>query len=294
MKRCWRAWKAMLFPHRAVFYVLMPLSAGLLIYTFTASGVYAGIKYAAYMLSAYTLVILCCQMPSWLRFCQELGQTNQYVVRYLNDARWRIMLSLYGSVAFNAAYALLQLGLGIYHAAVWYDAMAGYYLLLAVMRLYLLKYTKKHAPGERLKNEWQRYRLCGVSLVAMNLALAVVVFYMTRQNRTFIHHKITVIAMAAYTFTAFTMAIAQLIHSRQNHSPVFSAARVIGFTAALVSMLILEKTMLTAFGGGENVAFDRWMTGATGAAVTLLILVMAIYMIVKSTRELRWQSKPGA
>ena len=58
-------------------------------------------------------------------------------------------------------------------------------------------------------------------------------------------------------------------------------------SAAPVSMLTLETTMLTVFGKGEKGDFDRIMTGSTGAAVTLTVLIMAVYMIVKSTKELK-------
>lgn len=55
----------------------------------------------------------------------------------------------------------------------------------------------------------------------------------------------------------------------------------------MVSMLTLETTMLTVFGKGEKGEFDRIVTGSTGAAVTLTVLVMAVYMIMRSTKELK-------
>ena len=289
MKLCRKLLKSLLFPHGACFLLLAPLSAALLVYTFTGSGVQEGIIYT-YMLSAYTLTALCCRLPALFRFWRKLGQENKYMARYHNDTRWRITVSLYGSFAVNCAYTLLQLGLGIYHATIWYYSMAAYYLLLAVMRFYLLSYIKNHAPGENREREFHRYRFCGVILLGMNLVQAVIVFYIAWQNRTFIHHPITTIAMAAYTFTAFTLAIVNLIRYRKYQSPVFSAAKVIGFTAAMVSMLTLETTMLTVFGEEGNLEFDRMMKCATGAAVLLTVLIMAVYMIVRSTRELKKQN----
>ena len=49
--------------------------------------------------------------------------------------------------------------------------------------------------------------------------------------------------------------------------------------------------MLTVFGGGEKGDFDRMMTGTTGAAITFTVLIMAVYMIVKSTKELKYIEK---
>lgn len=281
--------KKLLFPHGACLFFLVLLSVTLLIYRFTNPDIPEAVEYVAYILSAYTLTALCCRLPTLVRFFQTLGQKNKYLTRYQNDARWRLTLSLYSSFSVNCTYALLQFGLGVYHTTIWYYSMAAYYLMLAVMRFYLLGYTKKHAPGENRKKEWCRYRFCGVILVGMNLTLAVIVFYITWQNRTFFHHMITTIAMAAYTFTAFTMAVVNLIRYRKYKSPVFSAAKVIGLVAAMVSMLTLETTMLTVFGKGETGDFNRVITGTTGAVVTLTVLVMAVYMIVKSTGELKRQ-----
>ncbi len=284
--------KAVLFPNRKVLLFLVPLSAVLLIYTFTGREVYGGVRYASYLISAYTLTAICCKSPEIHRFWKETGQKNKYVAKYRNDTGWRMAISLYTSFAINAAYTVLQLGLGMIHSTIWYYSMAAYYFMLSVMRFYLLRYLRDgHAPGENKESDLRRYRFCGVVLLGMNLALAVIVYYITWQNRTFVHHVITTITMAAYTFTSFAMAAINLIRYRKYQSPVLSAAKAVGFTAAMVSMLTLETTMLTVFGGGEKGDFDRMMTGTTGAAITFTVLIMAVYMIVKSTKELKYIEK---
>ena len=65
------------------------------------------------------------------------------------------------------------------------------------------------------------------------------------------------------------------------------AAKVINFTAALVSMLSLETAMLAQFGGAEEVMFRRIMTGATGGVVCAAVLGAAIFMIVQATKQLK-------
>ncbi len=288
MRKWKKITKAVLFPKGIIFFFLVPLSVVLLVYTLTNSKVHEAVRYASYFISAYTLTTMCCKLPAIVRFWKEIGQKNKYVARYRNDTGWRMTLSLYASFTINAAYTIFQLGLGIIHSTIWYYSMAAYYFMLSVMRFYLLRYLRDgHMPGEDKKSELHRYRFCGVVLVGMNLALAVIVHYITWQNRTFVHHMITTIAMAAYTFTSFTMAVINLIRYRKYQSPVLSAAKAIGFTAAMVSMLTLETTMLTVFGEGENGDFNRIMTGTTGAAVTLAVLIVAVYMILKSTRELK-------
>jgi hypothetical protein len=156
------------------------------------------------------------------------------------------------------------------------------------MRFFLARHTTRNAPGEKMESELKKYRACGVIFLVMNLALVLIIFFMIYWNRTFEHHMITAIAMAAYTFTSLTNAIINVVKYRKYNSPVFSASKAISLAAALVSMLTLESTMLTAFGDGTmSVIEQKWMLGATGGVISLLIVVTAIYMIVVGTKKLK-------
>ena len=139
-----------------------------------------------------------------------------------------------------------------------------------------------------MKAELKRYRACGWIFLIMNLALTLMVFFMVYWNRTFLHHEITTIAMAAYTFISFTAAIVNVIRYRKYNSPVYSASKAISFAAACVSMLTLSSTMLTTFSNGTvDLSGRRIMLGAIGAVVSAIVVTMAIYMIAKGNRGLK-------
>lgn len=125
----------------------------------------------------------------------------------------------------------------------------------------------------------------------MNLTLGVIVFYIVWQNRGFEYHYIHTIAMAAYTFTAMTLAVINVMKYRRFESPLMSAARVISLASALVSILSLETAMLTTFGKPGTDSFRQLMTALTGTAICLLILAMAIYMIIHATKEIKQLKK---
>lgn len=226
-------------------------------------------------------------MPGAVRFAARFKRENRYLTRYTSDVRFRINVSLFGAFAFNAVYAVFQLGLGLWHHSVWFYAMAGYYLLLAAMRLLLVRYTGNHAPGEQQEMEWKKYRLCGILLMMITFALAVFVIYFVWNIRVFKHHEITTITMAAYTFAALTMAIVNAVRYQRYKSPVYSAAKAISLASAVVSVLTLENTMLTVFGQEKSGGFSRYMLGATGVAVMFIVQGIAIHMIRKSGKNLR-------
>ena len=139
-----------------------------------------------------------------------------------------------------------------------------------------------------MREELLKYRACGAVFLLMNLALALIVFFMIYWNRTFEHHMITAIAMAAYTFTAFTVAIVNIVKYRKYNSPVFSASKAISFAAACVSMLTLASTMLTTFGDGTMGSIEqKIMLGSIGFAVSAVVVAMAITMIVQGTKKLK-------
>ena len=280
--------KALLFPHIAIMIILVPIATVLLVGSMVFVGTESVIAYISYVLAAYTLTVWCFKIPYLIKFFKTFKNENRYARRWQDDTRLRVNVSLYGSLAWNALYGLFQLWLGFYHHTFWFYSLGAYYICLGVMRFFLVRHTRKFAPGEKMQTELVKYRACGIVFLLMNLALALIIFFMVYFNRTFEHHMITAIAMAAYTFTAFTVAIVNVVKYRKYNSPVFSASKVISLAAALVSMLTLESTMLTTFGDGTMTATaQKWMLGATGGAISVLIVATAIYMIVVGTKKLK-------
>ena len=280
--------KALLFPHIAIMIILLPLSAVMLVGSMVFVGVKTVIAYISYVLAAYTLTVWCFKIPALINYLKAFKKENKYARRWLDDTRLRVSVSLYGSFAWNALYGIFQLWLGFYHHTFWFCSLGAYYICLAIMRFFLVRHTRKYAPGEKMQTEVVKYRACGIVFLVMNLALALIIFFMVYFNRTFQHHMITAIAMAAYTFTTFTVAIVNVVKYRKYNSPVFSASKAISLAAALVSMLTLESTMLTTFGEGTMTDItQKWMLGATGCAISVLIVATAIYMIVSGTRKLK-------
>ena len=280
--------KALLFPHIVIMILLVPIATVLLVGSMVFVGTESVIAYISYVLAAYTLTVWCFKIPYLIKYFKTFKDENKYARRWQDDTRLRVNVSLYGSLAWNALYGLFQLWLGFYHHTFWFYSLGAYYICLGVMRFFLVRHTSKYAPGEKMQTELKKYRTCGCVFLVMNLALALIIFFMVYWNRTFEHHMITAIAMATYTFTALTTAIVNVVRYRKYNSPVFSASKAISLAAALVSMLTLESTMLTTFSDGTMTATaQKWMLGATGGAISVLIVATAIYMIVVGTKKLK-------
>ena len=279
---------ALLFPHMAILMILLPISITFLVYSMVFLGTESVAAIISYVLSAYTLTIWCFKIPYLIRFFKTFKNENKYARIWQNNTHLRVNITLYGTLIWNTAYALLQLGLGFWHRTFWFYSLAGYHLSLAVMRFFLVRHTRRHNPGEKMLTELRKYRACGIIFLIMNLALALMIFFMVYWNRTFHHHEITTIAMAAYTFTSLTFAIVNTVRYRKYNSPVYSATKAISLASACVSMLTLESTMLTTF-GTETMSLTqrRLFLGLSGGAISAFIITMAIYMIVQSTKKMK-------
>ncbi|MGN0743395.1 MAG: hypothetical protein ACI4L8_12120 [Candidatus Fimadaptatus sp.] len=254
------------------------------------------LAYVSYVASAYALIICCCNAPRMLRAARS-GFSDSALVqravgsrrgqRFLNDPMYRAETALYAGLAVNLAYAVIKLVSGIVFHSLWFGALAGYYLLLSMLRFALLHHARRSPVGEDLISEWRRYRLCGCMLLIMNHALTAIVILVVRQNSGFVYPGVLIYIMAIYAFYAMINAVRSLIRFRHCGSPVLSAAKAVSLVAALVSVLSLETAMLTQFGKAGEERFRQVMTGATGAVVCLAVLAMAAYMIAYSTKQIR-------
>ena len=280
--------KAILFPHIAFLIILLPIAIALLVCSMVFIGTDSVIAYISYVVATYTLTVWCCRIPKLIKIFKNFKGENKYAVRWQEDTRFRVTVSLYGTLLWNSLYGIFQLCLGLYHRTFWFTSLGAYYICLGVMRFFLVLHTRKYEVGEEMRRELVKYRACGWVFLVMNLALSLIVFFMLYWNRTFEHHMITAIAMAAYTFTSFTLAIINVVRYRKYNSPVLSASKAISFASACVSMLTLTSTLLTTFSDGTMGDFEqKIMLGSVGIAVSCVVVTMAICMIAVGTKKLK-------
>lgn len=273
---------------------------GLVIYVLSRENVEPALAYLAYFLSAYALIITITGITGIVRLVRRGIESHPLVKRaldiplvgrYLREDMFRAQTALYQGFFINLLYAGIKMFSGILYRSVWFITLAVYYILLAVMRAALLHYVR--GDGKDITSEWRRYRLCGMILLLMNIALAGIVILVVHQNSGFEYPGMLIYVMAMYAFYATITAVWNVVKFRRYGSPVMSAAKVINLTAALVSMLSLETAMLTQFGAADDPAFRQTMTASTGVGISLLVLGMAVFMILHSTRQLRGLKPQG-
>lgn len=283
--------KKLLFLPIWMMIALVVISAVALIYVFVKGLEEAPIAYISYVLAFYTLLVLSvfCGMvlPKQYKEIKRKIYDNPFGNRYMTDAAFRTHISLYTSLGINIVYVGINILSFILYRSMWFIVLAGYYIILAVMRFLLVRYAKKNGIGKNVLEELKSVTLCSSILLTINFVLSGAVLMILYQNRGFEYHGILIYVMAAYTFYITTHAIIDLVKYRKLGSPVMTMTKIIALSAALVSMLSLETAMFSQF-GQDMAAEDKWlMIALTGAGVSISVVTMSIYMIVKSVKEIK-------
>lgn len=283
--------KNLLFPPLWIILALTAISAVTLVAVFSKGLDATPIAYVSYVLAFYTLCVFCIfcwkTLPGYWNGGKEKLYANKYANRYLTDAAFKTRVNLYRSLAINLLYVAMNAVLAVFYKTHWFAIFAIYYAILAVMRFLLVRYVGKNKIGSSRLGELYRARLCAYILLTVNLALFGAVLMMVYFHRGFDYQGILIYVMAMYTFYITTTAILDMVKYRKYQSPIMSMSKVIKMAAALVSMLALETAMFSQFGGEMSIENQRIMIMATGAGIAIIVVCMAFYMIVRTTKEIR-------
>ena len=143
MKNAWNMTKKIFSPPLPLLIVLCIPAGGLVAYALACLESTHPFSIVSYLFSAYCFTALCFRIPAMIGWGKRVKEQNVLLSRYEKDVHFRVLLSLYASPAFGGGYALLQLGLGVYHGSVWFFSFAAYYALLFLMRFALLRTLKR-------------------------------------------------------------------------------------------------------------------------------------------------------
>lgn len=250
------------------------------------------IAYVMYFLSALGLgyfiylVVLFCKSakPRFYAFAEK----HAFLDRLVHDYPFRTMLFALGSFAVNAAYAVFNLVYGIFFRSYWYVAIAGYYIILSVMRGIIVltdrRYKKLGLNGAELaEKNAVIYRNTGIMLLLLTVALNVVLWLMTGYGYGFYYRDMLIYVAATYTVVKMTLAVRNIVKVKKNDFDLsVGAVRNINVAAALMSLLALQTAMLSAF--SEEGADYSLGTSALGTCICAFTFALGIYMIIKGIR----------
>lgn len=281
--------KRVLFPHTFFVFLLFNISIAGLVYVFTHNMEKHPLAYVVYPVSSYMLVTVCVRIPGIIKYVKEVLHANKYTDRYLTDKDLRMQISMYRGLVITFVFAIFKIVMGFVYNSSWFFAMAGYNVILSLMRFVLIYYSQKKGLSEyeEQKRGLQSYQVCGWLMMVLNIAVSVIMFMVVVQEKTIQYHMIVSIGLAAFTFYCFTRAIINMIKYWKHKNPVYAAVKRIDMVKAIVSVFTLQVTMLTTFNEGETVLDVRFMNILTGIVVTIAVNTIGAMMIARSKEDFR-------
>ena len=283
MKKAFAILNKLLHPPKWVLFLVPPIIFAALIYIFLIGQKNSALAYPIYGLSAYCLTILILPLPKLMRntkvcVMQRICDT-EFGGKYVNDLAFRGNISIYQGMTANFLYVLFRIIVGIRYASVWFISMAVYYLVLAVLRLSLiLNYRHKSKTVEM-----RCYRRTAWLLFLLNLPMGGMILLMVLTNSGYSYPGFVIYLSAMYTFYTMVTSVINLVRFCRLGSPILSAAKVLNFIAALMSILGLQTAMIAQF-STDGDGFRKMMNAITGGAIWLSVILTAVYMLCRSSK----------
>lgn len=222
-----------------------------------------------------------------------MGTRSSAIVQRWRDSRpLRATAGTAVGFAATVIFALYNGALGVLHASLWHGSISAYYILLSLLRGRLLlagRTINKKEPEEAARYERRLFFFTSAVMLIMNLALTVPVSLMALDRRGVQAGMIPAIASAAYTTYKISAAAVKL---RGKQGGLFDRElRFLRFVDALVSVLVLQNTLLIAVDGGVSQRMLP-LVAISSAGILLVIFAMTLAWLVRGRATPRNVSKP--
>ncbi len=249
------------------------------------------IEYAAYFISAYTFCCLVLFVVGSYKILARKALQITHIHRYFHDFEWRTFINTYGSLAMNLAFAVLKLMFSLQLSSLWFAAIALYYIVLSIARFIVLSNNRKirsiDDQKERRLVQLRTYRTSGYILFVLTVVLLGAVWQMVFSAKSYIYPGHLIYAVALFAFYSVITALLNLFKSKSLENPIVSAAKLISFASALVSMLTLQTAMFAAFGGANTKMLSQYMNAIFGTLICFGIFVLALLAVLRAGNEIK-------
>jgi len=285
VKKALAIFNKLLRPPKCVLLLAPPVVFAALVAIFLTGQNNSALAYPIYGLSAYCLSILILPLPKRIQNSKAsvMRRINRTAFggRYVNDLAFRGSVNIYQGMTVNFLYVLFRIVVGIRYASVWFITMAVYYLVLAVIRLSLILHYRHKSEIVEL----HCYQRTAWLLFLLNLPMGGMILLMVLTNSGYSYPGYVIYLSAIYTFHTMVTSVINLVRFRRLGSPILSAAKVLNFIAALMSILGLQTAMIAQF-STEGDGFRRMMNAITGGAIWMSVILTAAYMLYRSSKQM--------
>ncbi len=222
---------------------------------------------------------------------KTMSRRRQFVEKWKNDYDFKTVTGALGSLAVTVIFAFYNGFLGIYHRSLWHGSICVYYIVLVLLRVFIITARKrigsKANPGNARDTA---YVVSALFLFLLNLSLVVPVSLMVVLRKPVSMTLIPAIAMAAYTTYKIVMASVNLGKRKKSSDSLVRLLRTISFIEALAAILTLQNTLIMVNTSGDASEMLP-LTAVSSAAVILAVLTLSVIAITKGVISIKRHKK---
>lgn len=217
---------------------------------------------------------------------------RELLVRYRTDYQDRAALLNTASLIFNALIGIGKLILGLYLLSGWFIINALYYLVLSAARGQALhKYAVAASieePAQRYEVEFLVYKRSGIFIALLGVSYLLVCLRMYYVGDTVTYSGPVVFLVAAVAFSKLGFSIHGIMANRHLKGPIVSTLKLIGFTDAMVSIVVTQYTLLAMQASPHALSSSALF----GMGCSILFILIGVYMVFRKKKPPLPQTAP--
>ncbi|MCR4923755.1 MAG: hypothetical protein K5931_07075 [Lachnospiraceae bacterium] len=215
-----------------------------------------------------------------------MADRKEYYEKWKTDYDFKTVIGALKSLMITIIFALYNGFLSIHHSSLWYGAIFVYYIILAILRGLIIVSEKRISGSDKREEQIIKiYIIASVLLLLLNISLIVPVTIMSKFQKPLEMTLVPAIAMAAYTLYKVVMSSIHFKKRNISSDMLVKLIRVINFIDALVSVLVLQNTLIMIKSQGDKTDMLP-LTAFTGAVVLLVALAFSLSALWTGIRNL--------
>ena len=209
---------------------------------------------------------------------------EEFIDTWKSDYEFKTKTVSLVSAIIGIAYTIFNGFLGIYYSSIWNGTICVYYVLLAIVRAIIIRNLKKEeelVPELTIKKRKSVYKITHILLFSFNIVIVVPIAVMIKGEKSYTWGLIPSLAMATYTTYRVVMSIINYIRAKRVDNILIKELRIINILDTLVSILILQNTLIIA-NSGEISGGMKVLSIVSSTVIWLAMLVVSIVSVNKS------------
>ena len=200
---------------------------------------------------------------------------KEIIKKLKNDYNKRTVIFAFLSVLAIICFTVYNGILGFLFDSIWHICIFAYYVfLLFIKGLLVFGISNKKTRSNQLLVVYITF----IMLIILTIAMIAPAFLLVLDKRTYNLGLIPSIASAAYTTYSISMSIVNMKKVKNTDSPIIKQIRLVNIVNTLMSILVLQNTLILANGGYTDDM--KKLSVASSVGIIVLIIFIEIYQFI--------------